>query len=592
MNSLPFLRGFLLLPLLGLCACASRPPAAAAPAEGTSQLIDGQLGAQGLVTDDRPYQAGPAERAQAQLMAGELAAAREQPLEAAQAFVEALAVIEDPRLAARATALALSAGDAALAERAAQIWLQQDASSMDAREVLLRLALRAGDPARQFELASAIVDGHAAGPAEGYRHLGLTLAQDNDPGKRGLLLLQALIRAAPERPGGDHALALLALRHGERDLAEGAARRALQSNPEDREAGLLLAGALVQRKALDEANSLVEQLAAKADNAADLRLGHVRLLLEAGEREAARERLERLVRRHPRFAPGIYALGVMQFNDGDLEAAARAFGKVLDDPDRGLDARFQLARIDERRGRLTDALDAYEQINRGPQGLEAAVRRAAVLAKLGRVEEARQGLERLRQQFPPLGPRLLLAEGEMLQEAGALDQALAHYEQALSGSSGQLREDLLYGRSLVHERRRDIAAAEADLRAILAAQPDDSRALNALGYMLTVHTARLEEARELIARAYAQEPEDAAIIDSLGWVQFKLGQVAEARRLLEQAFARAPDPEIAAHLGEVLWSQGEREAARAIWARGRALDPEHAVLRETLERLDPPLDRR
>ncbi|MBI3171606.1 MAG: tetratricopeptide repeat protein [Hydrocarboniphaga effusa] len=220
----------------------------------------------------------------------------------------------------------------------------------------------------------------------------------------------------------------------------------------------------------------------------------------------------------------------------------------------------------------------------GDQVIDAAVHRAVLLGKLDRLEESRSLLAGMREQLPGLATRFYLAEGEILLDQGRGGEALAMYLRALNESPNNT--DLLYGRSLVHERMAKTELAETDLRAILAADPDDARAMNALGYMLTVHTQRLDEARKLIARALELSPGDAAVIDSMGWVEFRLGKVQEARTLLEEAFNKAKDPEIAAHLGEVLWTLGDKERARAIWDAARVKDPEHPVLKETVERLE------
>jgi tetratricopeptide (TPR) repeat protein len=185
--------------------------------------------------------------------------------------------------------------------------------------------------------------------------------------------------------------------------------------------------------------------------------------------------------------------------------------------------------------------------------------------------------------MPMFATRFYLAEGELLIEADANDEALALYNRALREHPEE--PDLLYGRSLVHERLKDMRAAEADLRQILKDDADDARAMNALGYMLTVHTDRLDEARKLVTRALEITPEDAAAIDSLGWIEFRQGRHGEARRLLEKAFSKVKDPEIAAHLGEVLWTLGARDEARAIWEAALTRDPDHRVLRDTVQRL-------
>jgi Flp pilus assembly protein TadD len=189
----------------------------------------------------------------------------------------------------------------------------------------------------------------------------------------------------------------------------------------------------------------------------------------------------------------------------------------------------------------------------------------------------------MRREMPMFGTRFFLAEGEMLLEAGAGDQALQLYQDALKEIPDDT--DLLYGRSLVHERLKNIGEAEADLRRILAKDKDDARAMNALGYMLVVHTSRLDEARKLVTRALEITPEDATVIDSLGWIEYRQGKVNEARTLLQKAFDKVPDPEIAAHLGEVLWVLGEKDRARKIWEGALTRDPDHRVLKETVERL-------
>jgi len=195
----------------------------------------------------------------------------------------------------------------------------------------------------------------------------------------------------------------------------------------------------------------------------------------------------------------------------------------------------------------------------------------------------------MREQLPMFSDRFYAAEGEMLIDANQPEKALAMYQEALDESPDDT--ELLYGRSLVHEKMNHVSLAEADLRQILEAGKEDhdpekeARALNALGYMLTVHTERLNAARKLIAKAMELTPDDPAVIDSMGWVEYKMGNVKDARGLLEKAFDKLKDPEIAAHLGEVLWSQGEKDRARAVWNQGLGKDPTHRVLRDTVNRL-------
>jgi tetratricopeptide (TPR) repeat protein len=207
-----------------------------------------------------------------------------------------------------------------------------------------------------------------------------------------------------------------------------------------------------------------------------------------------------------------------------------------------------------------------------------------MLARLKRIDKARAELENLRRQFPPLASRFDAIEGEILLGAGEPAKALAIFDTALVNHPED--PDLLFGRSLVHDKLGHTELAETDLRQLLVLNKDDARALNALGYLLTLNTTRLEEARELLTRALALDPEDGAIIDSMGWLQFRLGNLEEARRLLQKAYAIAPDAEVAAHLGEVLWNLGEKDQARSVWQAAQKEAPDHEVLRDTVNRLN------
>jgi tetratricopeptide (TPR) repeat protein len=147
--------------------------------------------------------------------------------------------------------------------------------------------------------------------------------------------------------------------------------------------------------------------------------------------------------------------------------------------------------------------------------------------------------------------------------------------------------NLLYSRSTFSEKRRDVALLEKDLRAILAMDPDSVIALNALGYTLANLTTRYDEAYELIKRALDQKPDDPAIQDSMGWVQYHRGNLTEARAWLEKSYAVFPDPEVAAHLGEVLWQAGSEQRAREIWLKALTEDPDHELIRAALKRFAP-----
>ena len=527
----------------------------------------------------------PQQRQQLQMhvMTGELAAGRNQPLIAAREFVRALELADDAELAQRATSLALAARDNDLAMKAARRWLALAPNEADPREVIARLALLRGDLDETYRQCEALVSGHAGGPGDGLRQVSqiLSLAGE-DRADAALTVLQRLTAQWPQSAEAHHALAMLALRYNRLPLADSAAQRALELAPQGRESLLLVAGVRVRQNRLDESDAIIEKLAVQDKNPSDLRLGYARLLLENAARDRARAQLNRLLQADRQNHDARYALGVLDANDRNFDAAERTFLSLLESP-RQSEAAYQLGRIEESRRNYAKALGYFERVGNGPQSLDAAVRRANVLAQMGQIEPARKLMQDLRSDVPQLAERFYLAEAEILSEAGQSALALGVYDSALRESPDN--DDLLYGRSLVYERLGKLDLAENDLRKIIAADADDARALNALGYMLVVHTKRLKEAHKLIARARELDPEDAAILDSLGWVQFKLGDKAGARALLMQAYDKLPDAEIAAHLGEVLWVLGEQEQARQIWRKALEVEPDHSVLKDTVQRL-------
>ncbi len=521
------------------------------------------------------------------ILAGEMAAARSQPALAAVEFLAALEKVDDPALAARATGLAFSAGNAGLVERSAKRWLELQPNNMDPREVLMAMALQRKDVEGAYEQADAIINGHGAGRDEGFQHVAVLMVQQPGTLETAVAVLKHLVEQYPKEPGAYYASGLLALRLEHVEAAEVATREAVRLRPESKENSLLLIGVLVRQQKLEDADQFLDALVKRhPKERSDLRMAYAKLLVESKQRDRARKQIERVLKDMPKNQDARFALGVFELNDGELDAARKQFKQLADHPERGPDARFQLGRIAELEKDYPKALEYYESVSSGTQALDATLRRAAVLVQLGRYDEAHGDLERLRDQYPPLRERLLLAEGEILLGAGQGEKALAAYDEALKQLPDNL--DLLYGRSLAYDQLGRSTEAETDLRAIIKQKPEDARALNALGYMLSNEGAeRLPEARDLIEKALKLNPEDPAIIDSLGWVSFKLGEQQAARDLLSKAHKILPDPEIAAHLGEVLWTLGQRDEAQAVWQAALKDSPDHTVLKETIQRLTP-----
>lgn len=527
----------------------------------------------------------PQSAAQFHVLAGELAAKRQQPQAAAEQFLAALDLAPDAELAQRAATYALVSRNDALILKTARRWLELDPSSLDAREVIARAALRTGALNEAQAQCEAIVRDHAGGPADGFRLIALLYAQEPDHAEAALKVMAPLQAQWPQLPGAHYALGLLALRFGKLDAAEASARAALKLDGQYADAQLLLASVQIKQGRILEADQTIERVVVSSSNRTAVRLGYVNLLLESQQTEAAARQYRMVLRAEPDNVDARFGLGLLALESQALDEAAGFFKPLTGDGPRHNEAAYYLGRIAQLQRRDAEALGWYEKVTNGSTALDAALRRADLLARNDRLEAALELMQELRAHYPPGAGRFAATEAQWLLDAGKAAEALATLDAALGETPDDI--ELLYARSLVHERGKRTEAAEADLRRNLALKADDARALNALGYLLTTQSSRYTEARSLIEKALALEPDDAAIQDSMGWVLFRQGQNAEARPWLEKAYAQQKDAEIAAHLGEVLWVLGEKDSARKLWKAALDEHPDHAVLRETVQRLSP-----
>ena len=333
------------------------------------------------------------------------------------------------------------------------------------------------------------------------------------------------------------------------------------------------------------------------DNPEDkrLRLQYARLLTTS-DLAAAREQFEILSAQSPRDGDLLLSLALINREIGDDLAAKAYLGQMLALEQRVDEAHYYLGRIAENEGDAQSALSHYRQVEEGREYLQANSRIGHILIAAGQLEKNHAWFNQQRAEKPLGREQLYGLEADLLIQAGATTEAMQVLNQALA----EIPEttSLLYARSMLAEQQDDLVQMEADLRAIIANEPDNSTALNALGYSLANRTERYDEALALISQALALEPDEPAILDSMGWVLYRKGRYEEALDYLTRAYAEFPDPEVAAHLGEVLWVNGDTDAATQVWQGALLKDPNHKILLSTLERLGisslnsgkPPLD--
>ena len=498
----------------------------------------------------------------------------------------------DPRLARRSLEFALSGGLTGEALKAGQLWRELTPASDESAQALLGLQLANGryDEAKQAlaqQLAAATPITLPVAIAGVQRQL--ARVQDR---ARAIAILRELLDPYRDSLDARLTLAQVAMISGDRAAALREARDALVRFPDSELAALTLAQ-IIENKA-DAAAALADFLQ-KNPKAREARLAHGRMLFEQGKVADAKKEFQTLLKQHPKDQTALYALGLLSVQISDLKDAETylsAYINTLDGkPDRERDssqALMVLSQIAEERKDYAGALkwlDLIDNSSQGNQGnaFSALLKRAQLTAKSGKLDAARAMLSQADIDSDDERVKLLIAEATLLRDAGRVQDALKLIEDALTANKENT--DLLYEHAMLAERLKQFDVMERSLREMIKIAPDNQHAYNALGYSFADRNVRLPEAFDLIAKANELAPEDPYIMDSLGWVEFRLGRFEKAEATLRRAYGMKPDPEIAAHLGEVLWARGREDEAKQLWRNANAKDPKNETLKGTLQRL-------
>ncbi|MGH8086072.1 MAG: tetratricopeptide repeat protein [Lysobacter sp.] len=563
------LRSFTTLSRLTVVAVALALPPATAWARQPAEPVESQAS-----TD-------PVVRALEPLLAAEFAVQSGRLEDAARWYLDAARAAQDVELAERATRIALLAKDNARAAQALELWREQGGEGVTLIAAEATLALRDNKlrRARKHLVELLQMPGD-----DGWRQaLGVIAGGARDP-EQAADLLDALVEDGriPDTLQAWLAFGGLAQRLGQPELAETIVAEVVERFPGEPRVALLRASQLREADRDDEAREVLESVAEQASGDAELRLAMAYEYDALGDLAAASAILARGPQDDQTYALRASLLARAEDKTAlvDLyEELRRDAGKP--DPQR----RLLLGQMAEFLERFDEALDWYRGVPGGPQRWPAKLRSANVLHELKRADEAFALLHEVQADASaPDQPRrdAYLLEAALLEEGGDDEAVMGAFSRGLAAFPDDL--EILYARALAWERRDDIARAEADLRRILVIEPESVAALNALGYTLADRTDRYQEALELINRARAAEPDNAAIIDSYGWVLYRLGRPEDALGELRRAFALQKDAEIGAHLGEVLWVLGKREEARKYFEQAREIDPDNRALQRALEK--------
>lgn len=518
-----------------------------------------------------------------QLLAGEFAGSRGDMDQAAQFYVAAAANTNDPQVAARAAHVALYAERYAAALDAIERWRELAPGNREeiARlRVLALLHLGAIDMAVAELVPLLLQDGKMHDTS--VSALSHILQKEAGP-EVALSVLRKLDQQYPQQPR----LMLLRARYevnaAQLDVAQTLVDAVIAQEPETGDAWLIKAQILAAQQNETAAIEAVAKAVGLRSDDTQLRLQYARMLVQRKDYAAAWQQFNVLHEKLPENPDVLLSLGLLSIEMGKVEQANGFLQALIDKGFHSAQAHYYLGRIQQSQGKLVVAIANYERVNESEYYLDARIRAAGLLAMTGEVDKAMvrlQGLMKATNNNEDV--RLYLAQGEVLRNAERNQEALTVYTTALK----KLPEntDLLYARALTAEKLEMLDVAESDLRLVLIHEPENVNALNALGYTLADHSQRLQEAKQYILKAAELLPDDPSILDSLGWVYYRLGEYAESVKWLRKAFAQYEDAEIAAHLGEVLWVSGQQEEAGEIWQRGSLLRPDNQVLVETRKR--------
>ena len=502
----------------------------------------------------------------------------------AQAYADLAKRTRDPRIAKRATEIALYARMPKAALEAAQIWYETEASSTQALQTLTSLLINGKRHKEALPYLQKLLAAEGSSAGDGFLQLSRLLANGQDKALT-LEVVQQLAQPYPKLAQARFAVAQAAAAAEQRELALAEVRIAAALKP-DWEPAVLLEAQLLQR----QSNTLaLQRLAAFLDRypkAKDARMSYARVLVAERKYPEARAEFQTLSKDFQNNVEVTFAVGVLSLQLQDYALAEANFKRLLLLPYHEKNTvRMYLGQIAEEQKNYPEALRWYEEVTNGEQYMQAQTRYALVLNKQGKLDAARAHLRQVDAGTNQARVQLLLTEAQMLRDANRTREAFDLIGGALNGMPDQ--PELLYDYAMLAEKLEYLDLLELNLKKLISLQPDHAHAYNALGYSLADRNLRLPEAQALLEKALKLAPDDPFIIDSMGWLLYRTGNNKQALEYLRKAYTARPDAEIAAHLGEVLWISGERGEAEKIWLEATKKTPGNDALMSTIKRFKP-----
>ncbi len=516
------------------------------------------------------------------LMTAELAGQRGQYDIAIEAYMEAAKRTYDAKLAERAAMIAMYVKDGYKTNAAVALWLSLDSKNLTARKIAALSALKMGDKlgaAEHFKVMQAVDE---LGFEAALQELAGALQKD---GKVGLIYdaLEVLANQSPNQAEIYFVQSLLAMQMNDKSLAEGKLEQALTMRPGWDKALLFQAQIAIFSGDLAKAKALLKDAVSKYPSNASINKMLAQVFIKAQEYEAALDVYQGLIANNPKDWESQFAEALIYFQLDENGKAEAVFESLMEQPEWKFQAIFYRGKLAEKQADIKQALQWFDQVIEGPLAFDAAVTAITVLAKDKQFVDAEARLNQLQTKFPKQKPKLILVQAELYNQQ-------KQYERAFNLLTDALRDfpdlkELLYTRALIAERLDKFTIVEADLKKILAADPENVESLNALGYTLINQPSRYADSEQYLLRALKLEPDSAVVIDSYGWLQFKLGHAEKALGYLQQAYEKMQENEIAAHLIEVLISLGKQDEAKDLYDKVIKSAPDDEYLLSIKRRL-------
>jgi tetratricopeptide (TPR) repeat protein len=527
--------------------------------------------------------AGEREAATYHLMLGEMALQRGQLNDAAREYRLAAEAGSDPSVAERATELALMLDDQDEALLSARRWYELSPGQEEAASQYAILLINAGKTRPAIEVVRDLKAIHEAAGEPHAAVLLLPVALQADDIGVALEVMTKVLGKMPADAASLVVLSSLSQIEGKAKEAEKFARAAVAAEPDWGTAVMQLARVLVRSGRAEEGLALAgKHVAAGAELSA--RLEFASLLSLSGDNAAAALILEQILLEHPGLPPALSMMGYVEYQSGRPENARRYYSRLAAIGQHFDEAYYYLGQISLDQGDGETAAQILQMVPEGDYFLASqfGIRDALVLA--GKPDAAMEYLQQIAESHPEYQTQMLIARAELLAQQYQYAEAIGLYQQALELDPENIQ--LRYGLAMALEQTGQVDEAIEMLRWVVRQDPGDATALNALGYTLADHQRDMEEAYRYISEAYKQEPLNPAVVDSMGWVEYRRGNLESALDYLRKAYALLADAEIAAHLGEVLWMLGNPDEARSVWEQALVQDPEHPALIGVMEKFD------